>query len=86
MNWKLKEHHGWSNYYTYNVVLHITNNYELYNAAKVWSRDYPGAKEDLYHTFIKFMGLKNHKTDDDISWLDERINLKELNKFMMELI
>ena len=86
MEWKYKKYQGWSNYFTWNISLLISNDYHLYKAACVFARDFPGDKNKLYISFIEFMGLQKFKTRDGVECLDKNINLTEMNNYMLELI
>ena len=86
MEWKYKKYNGWANYFTWNVALYIGVEYHLYKAACVYARDFPGDKSEIYKSFIEFMELKNHKTGDGVEWLNNNINLTEMNNYMLKLI
>jgi len=77
---------GWKNYQTWNVFLHITNEYNLYKAAVAFMRRYKGRAP--YAQFIRSMGMQEERTPhgDNIKYLGTRLSYSELNAAMKELI
>lgn len=70
---------GWSNYETWNVALMINNNQELYNGLL----EYIASNEEMnYKDLVNYLGLQNKKTLDDISYLDPKLNIEELNNWL----
>jgi len=66
---------GWSNYETWNVVLWIGNDEDLYNLAM---------KAGTYKKFLKCVGSMG-TTGDGVNWRDNNIDLNEVGEFFNEL-
>ena len=66
---------GWSNYETWNVVLWIGNDEDLYNLAM---------KAGTYKKFLKCVGSMG-TTGDGVNWRDNNIDLNEVGEFFKEL-
>ena len=73
---------GWKNYSTWNVALHIANDYLLYLAVCKFMDKYRG--EDPYRAFIKLQGLEFSKTPDLIQWISTKLDYKALDEMMWE--
>ena len=82
MTYKNKQYQGWKNYYTWNVALHIDNEYSDYLCAKEFMRSYKGRSP--YIDFVRSYNLL--KTFDGVSFTDSRLSRKELNIFMWDLL
>lgn len=76
---------GWANRQTWNVALWINNEYNLYKAAVNFAASHP-ATVNLYKLFIKSQGMENDRTPDNIAYISTRLNYKELNAMMRELV
>lgn len=78
-------YNGWANYHTWNVSLHIANDYYLYTQA----RDYAIAKPSTatYDYFITYVmdGSRGDLTPDGVSWTDPTLDHDELDAFIMEM-
>jgi hypothetical protein len=79
-----KEYNGWKNRQTWNVALWINNDEGLYNAAVDFMKTYKGKR--TYRAFIKHEGLTDQRTPDNISFSGTRLDYKELNNMMLDLI
>ena len=82
---KDKTYEGWANRQTWNVALWINNDYPLYQAAVAFMKDNPD-KKNPYKAFVISTGLENERTPDRIAYLSTRLNYKELNKMMEEIL
>lgn len=78
-------YNGWKNRQTWNVALHIGNNWSLYNAACDYMEAHPNHKAP-YMGFIKSHGLVDVRTDDNISFSGTRLDYKALDDFMRDLV
>lgn len=79
------DYNGWKNRQTWNVALHINNDYSLHQSAKEYVKLYPNNKK-LYGGFIKWAGLNDSVTPDRIKWNGTKLDYKALNDMMRELI
>jgi hypothetical protein len=77
------KYNGWKNRETWNCALWINNDYSLYKAAVEFMKSYKGKAP--YMNFIKHMGMEADKTGDNIKWLSNRLDYKELNAMMKDL-
>ena len=78
-----KECNGWKNYQTWNVVLWIDNDEDLYMAARDFMEEYKGSNP--YRAFIQRMGMTRGRTPDNVKWLSSFIDKNEVNEYMNEL-
>lgn len=81
---KEKEYNGWKNRQTWNISLWINNDYNLYESAVEFMKSYKGSKP--YGSFIRYMGLQEEKTPDNIKFFSTRVDYKALNDMMFELV
>lgn len=77
---------GWKNRSTWNVMLWINNDYTLYKIAVAYMNLKGRLSNNPYSRFIRFMGLQNERTGDNIKWISGVLDYKELNQAMEELI
>ena len=77
-------YNGWKNRQTWNIALWIGNDEPLYRMACTFMRTYKGKAP--YAAFIKYAGMKNERTPDNISYSGSRLSYRELNDMMRELI
>lgn len=77
---------GWKNRSTWNVMLWINNDYDLYTSAVAYMKRKGHLLNSPYSRFIRFMGLQNERTADRIKWISGVLDYKELNQAMHELI
>lgn len=75
----IEKYNGWKNYETWNVALHIGNEYNLCKLKE----EYGKQKGATYKGFIEYLGLDG-KTSDDVYWLDENLDYIALDEFIME--
>lgn len=75
-------YNGWKNLSTWNVMLWINNEYALYHAAVEFMKSYKGRCP--YASFIRYMGLSDNSTPDNINWKSDALSYKELNEAMVE--
>ena len=81
---KVKIYNGWANRSTWNVSLWINNDEPLYRSATEFMKTYKGKR--AYADFIRYEGLQDDKTPDNIQYLSSRLDYKELNAMMLELV
>lgn len=74
---------GWKNRQTWNVALWINNDEQLYRMAVEFMKNYKGHKP--YGSFVRYAGLENERTPDNISYSGTKLSHKELNAMMREL-
>ena len=79
-----EKYNGWTNRQNWNIALWINNDENLYNMARCFMKTYKGKAP--YVTFIKHYGMQEDRTPDNIKFMSTRINYKELNNMMQELI
>jgi len=77
-------YNGWKNRSTWNVMLWINNDEELYNSAVKFMKTYKGRKP--YGAFIVYMGMQDDRTDDGIKWLSRLLDYKALNEAMLDFL
>lgn len=75
---------GWENYETWNVSLWLNNEYGIYIGAVEFMKDYKG--RNPYKDFIIDCGLDAQQTPDRVKWISSKLNYKELNDMMKELV
>jgi hypothetical protein len=78
-----KTYCGWKNYASWNVMLHIDNDYSTYQAAVEFMKDYKGKRP--YIDFCTDSGLDTQKTPDRINWISAKLDYEALNSAMWEL-
>lgn len=78
-----REYNGWKNYASWNVMLHIDNDYGIYTGAVKFMSDYKGKRP--YIDFCKDSGLESQKTPDRINWISAKLDYEALNSAMWEL-
>jgi hypothetical protein len=78
-----REYNGWKNYASWNVMLHIDNDYLTYKAAVKFMKDYKGKRP--YIDFCIDSGLNTQKTPDKINWISAKLDYEALNSAMWEL-
>lgn len=79
-------YNGWKNRQTWNVSLWINNDEPLYRAAYSYVKKIKQkGKIPTYKGFIKYEGLANERTPDNISYSGTRLDYKALNEMMLEL-
>ena len=71
-----KTHYGWTNYETWNVALWISNHSDLNDIAK-------GSKN--YNEFVSNFGFES-ETGDEVSFIDDKLNIKELDELIAEIV
>ena len=76
---------GWKNRQTWNVSLWLNNDYNMYTAAVRFMQINSNLKRP-YAQFIVSEGLENERTGDNIAWLGSRLDYKELDDMMRELV
>ena len=85
-------YNGWANYETWNASLWISNDPLLYEIAKACvNKSRLGMVDNAWQHFISLMTdpiLNNilSKTEDGVSWNDEKINAEEMTDMMEELV
>tara|TARA_B000000557_G_scaffold188708_1_gene154593 strand:+ start:586 stop:882 length:297 start_codon:yes stop_codon:yes gene_type:complete len=85
-------YNGWANYETWNASLWINNDQLLYEIAKACvNKSRLGMVDNPWQHFISLMTdpiLNNilSKTEDGVSWNDEKINAEEMTDMMEELV
>lgn len=77
----MSKSHGWENYETWNVAMHIGAIEEIYRAACDMADDGHSYKE--FAQMLIDSGLT--RTDDGVSWLDPSLDYKSLDDLMQEL-
>lgn len=84
---KKLNYNGWKNRQTWNVALHISNDYDLYTQAVDFVKKAADKNHNcLYMVFVKKIGLRGQRTPDNIAYDGSRLDYKELNRFMLDLI
>jgi hypothetical protein len=78
-----REYNGWKNYASWNVMLHIDNDYGIYTGAVAFMKDYKGKRP--YIDFCEETGLATQKTPDRINWISEKLDYDALNAAMWEM-
>ena len=73
-------YNGWANYQTWNVVLWIDNDENLYTLAKQCGSysDFKQLMRDIFNSGLAF------ETPDGVAWSDSGINLPELEEYWQE--
>lgn len=79
------DHNGWKNYSTWNVSLHLNNEYSIYVGAVAFMRDNPKTLRP-YLRFIESCGLDTQKTPDRIQYKSAQLDYAALDQMMKELI
>ena len=75
-------YNGWANYETWNVVLWIGNDWNLYQLALDVVR-HGGTYVDLINAILLNCGAT--KTPDDVAYNDAKIDLRAVNEFLADL-
>lgn len=87
-----EDYNGWKNRSTWNVALWINNDYNLYNSAIEYVKEHKISKRTgkpttkLYSNFIRYVGLANDKTPDNIKYISTLLDYDALNEMMRELV
>jgi hypothetical protein len=70
---------GWSNYDTWNVVLHFQNDFDLY-----WGtvRYLKTTKNPTYQGLVEFVGLAGCMTVDKVAFLSPNLDHDELDQWL----
>jgi hypothetical protein len=76
-------YNGWKNRASWNVMLWIDNDYDLYKGAVEYMKDYRGKRP--YSDFCKSAGLDTQKTPDRINWISDKLDYEALNAAMWEM-
>ncbi len=79
------DYNGWKNRQTWNVALWINNDYGLYQSAKEYVQSHPKERK-LYAGFVKWAGLSDTSTPDNIKWNGSKLDYKRLNEMMRDLL
>ena len=80
----MSNYNGWKNRQTWNIALWINNDEGLYNMAVDFMKTYKGKAP--YAMFLKYAGIQHDKTPDNIQYVSSRLDYKELNDMMRELV
>jgi hypothetical protein len=80
-----KSYNGWKNRQTWNVSLWINNDESLYRAAVEFVKNNKD-KRKLYSDFIRYEGLENSRTPDNIAYISTSLDYEALNNMMRELV
>jgi len=81
------DYNGWKNRQTWNVALHIGNDYSLYKSAVEFVKNIGDQNHNkLYMKFVKHIGLRGERTPDNIAYDGSRLDYKALNEFMRDII
>ena len=80
-----ESYNGWKNRSTWNVSLWINNDEALYRNACDFMRNFNKGKHP-YSSYIRWCGLENEKTPDGIRYISNRLDYRELNNMMFELV
>ena len=80
-----ESYNGWKNRQTWNVSLWINNEESLYRAAVEFVKNNKD-KRKLYSDFIKYEGLENSRTPDNIAYISTNLDYEALNNMMRELV
>ena len=75
-------YNGWANYETWNVVLWIGNDWNLYQLALDVVRN-GGTYVDLINAILLNCGAT--KTPDNVAYNDAKIDLRAVNEFLADL-
>lgn len=84
-------YNGWKNRSTWNVTLWINNEEYLYKAAVEYVKEHKTNKRTgkpsskLYSNFIRYMGMQDDKTPDNIKYISTLLDYPALNEMMREL-
>lgn len=76
-------YNGWKNYETWNVMLHIGNDYYL--ATYRFNED-EKAQITSYRKFIEYFDLEDKLTMDGIHWLDSGLDYASLDEAIVEMV
>jgi len=84
-------YNGWKNRQTWNISLWINNDESLYRTALDYLKHIERLKERksrviaTYAGFVKYAGLTDERTPDNISFSGTRLSHKELSAMIREL-
>jgi len=78
----MSDYNGWKNRETWNVMLWLDNDENLYHAYQAFLKDYKG--EQPYLDFIQDCGLDAQKTPDGVPYASPDLDFAALNKAMTE--
>ena len=81
-------YNGWANYETWNVALHINNDYAIYQTAVEWVNDTLGWDmsvdyDRFRHTLSELFGTQ---TPDGVRWDDDTLDHARLTEMLEELV
>lgn len=80
------KYNGWANYETWNVALYINNESGLYFAAREFMLGTWKDAREPYLGFVRWMGMANERTADNIRYVSRKLDYAELNEMMRELV
>ena len=80
-----ESYNGWKNRSTWNVSLWINNDEALYRNACDFMWNFYKV-EHPYSSYIRWCGLENEKTPDGIRYISNRLDYRELDNMMFELV
>lgn len=78
----MSRHAGKKNYATWNVSLSLDNNKAIHDLAVQYIAQNPNP---TYKGFIKWAGLEDKCTEDNISFSDSQLDYEELNGILKEI-
>lgn len=81
------EYNGWKNRQTWNVALWINNDEYLYRQAVAYVRERKAkGKNPTYYGFIRYAYLVGERTPDNISFSGTRLDYRELDEMLLEIV
>ena len=78
-------YNGYKNRQTWSCALWISNDEGLYNLAREYVKNHSDTRK-LYSNFIRSCGMEHDNNSDGYKWLSTRIDYKEMNSFMRDLL
>jgi hypothetical protein len=76
------DYNGYRNFETWNAAIYLKENESLNASAKEFLRSNRGAS---YDQLVRGLGLAGKKTPDQVDWLDQQIDRREMAKVLMYL-